>query len=111
MNDTTTGSPVGPIGTLLTTTTCGFVYNLPVPMDATPIFNAVGTVTTTTFKVYVAADTSTLTSAGITVPTYAPDNRAVGFVATLTTASTAGWACELVGQTSGAAVLTWGVDF
>ncbi len=111
MNDTTTGSPVGPIGTLLTTTTGGFVYNLPVPMDATPIFNAVGTVTTTTFKVYVAADTSTLTSAGITAPTYAPDNRAVGFVATLTTASTAGWACELVGQTSGAAVLTWGVDF
>ena len=110
--DQTAGSPVGPIGTLLTTTTCGFVFKLPQVMDNTPVFNAIGTITTTTYKIYVAGDTSTLTNAGITAPTYAADNETVGFVGTLTTSSTAGWACELVGQTATAAIgLTWTADF
>ena len=111
INDAANGTPVGPMGTLLTTTTCGFVENFPVAMDAAPVFEAIGTITTTTFHVYVAADTSTLTSAGITAATLTTTNSA-GFTATLTTSSTAGWACQLTGQTASAAIgLAWTADF
>ena len=111
INDVAAGTPVGPIGTLLTTTTCGFVYQFPTVMDAAPVFEAIGTITTTTFKIYVAADTSTLTSAGISAATLTTPSSA-GFTGTLTTASTAGWACELVGQTASTAIgLAWTADF
>ena len=112
MPDSTADQPQGPVGTLLTTTTCEMAFKLPKPMDVTPIFAAVGTITTTTFHIDVAADTSTLTSAGITNPYYAPDNQSVAFTATLTTSSTAGWACLLSGQTASTAVgLSWSADF
>lgn len=110
LNDLASGTPVGPIGTLLTTATCGFVENFPTTMDIAPVFNAIGTITTTTFQIFVAADTSTLTAAGITAATLTSPNGA-GFTATLTTASTAGWACELMGQTAQVKGLSWTADF
>lgn len=111
LNDAANGTPIGPMGTLLTTTTCGFVEQFPVQMDAAPVYESIGTITTTTFHIYVAADTSTLTAAGITAATLSTIN-AGGFTATLTTASTAGWACQLTGQTASAAIgLAWTADF
>ncbi len=111
LNDAANATPIGPMGTMLTTTTCGFVEQFPVQMDTAPVFEAIGTITTTTFHIYVAADTSTLTSAGITAATLSTVN-AGGFTATLTTGSTAGWACQLTGATASAAIgIAWTADF
>jgi hypothetical protein len=109
VNDQAAGTMLGGTGTMLTTTTCQLVFPLPVTMDAVPVSAAVGTITTTTFKIYVAADTSTLTSAGLTANT---NSTNIGsWTATLTTASTAGWACSLVGQTAQAVGFDFGADF
>jgi hypothetical protein len=109
INDRAAGTQLGGTGTLLTTTTCQLEFPLPVQMDVAPVSAAVGTITTTTFQIYVAADTSTLTSAGLTANTNSVN---VGsWTATLTTASTAGWACSLVGQTAQAVGFDFGADF
>jgi hypothetical protein len=108
-NDQAAGSVIGGTGTLLTTTTCKLVFPFPVPMDILPVTAAIGTITTTTFDIWVAADTSTLTSAGLTTATNS--TMAGTWTATLTTASTAGWACMLIGQSAQAAGFDFGADF
>jgi len=107
--DQAAGTILPAVGTLLTTTTCQLTFPFPAPMDIAPTYAAIGTLATSTFKIYVAADTSTLAS------TFASGNTGTtldgSLTATLTTASTAGWACTLVGQTAQAVGFSWSADF
>jgi hypothetical protein len=107
-----TGLPALPsAGTLLTTTTCQIQPAFPFPMWTAPVGATIGTLSTSTFNIVVAADTSTLAS---TYVTYGTNTSYVGNVTfKLTTASTAGWACLLQGQgASGSANgISFGADF
>ena len=106
------GVAVGMNGTLLTTTTCALNLNLPVTMWKAPVFSVVGTaLSNATFQIVVAADTSTLATTYLVSPTAANTANAVALVGTLTTSSTAGWACQLQGKAAGGGILLWSADF
>jgi len=108
--DAAAGTVLGPVGTLLTTTTCQLSVPFPTTFWQAPTYAALGTLGTGTFKIYVAADTSTLGTTFASGNTGTANNGS--FTATLTTASTAGWACTLVGQTASTTVaFTWSSDF
>ena len=104
------GVAIGMQGTMLTTTTCALNLTFPVAMRVAPTFSHTGTFSTSTWQIVVAADTSTLASTFLVSPTAVNSTVAGALVATLTTASTAGWACQLQGA-GGTSSLIWGADF
>lgn len=104
------GIAVGGNGTMLTTTTCALNFTLPQTMFKAPVFSHTGTFSTSTFQIVVAADTSTLASTFLVSPSAANTANVAALVATLTTGSTAGWACQLQGA-AGTSSLIWGADF
>ena len=105
-NEPVTGAPVAS-GVLSSTTACTLDFPFPVPMDTTPVFATIGTLSTSTFRIQDST-TSTLASTFLGAGTANTVNHGQ-LVATLTTASTAGWACQLQG--GGASGSTNGFDF
>ncbi len=82
-------------GVLSTTTNCMLSIPLPVTMFKVPTFGTTGTLSTSTWKIQDST-TSTLASTFLGLQTGHTVN-ALNVNATLTTASTAGWACQLQG--------------
>ena len=83
------------MGVLSTTTNCMVALQLPVTMRAVPTFGSTGTLSTSTWKIQDST-TSTLASTFLGAGAGSTANI-LNINATLTTASTAGWACQLQG--------------
>lgn len=101
INEPAAGYGIGSTGVLSTTTNCMLSIATPVPMRAAPAITFGGTaLSTSTWKIQNST-TSTLAStflgagAGQTI-------GSLNINATLTTASTAGWGCQLQGNAAGA---------
>ena len=106
-----TGIPVAN-GVLTSTTSCALSLPLPQPMRAAPVTAGVtfaGTaLSTSTFRIQDST-TSTLASTFLVFGNGATTTQ-LGLTATLTTASTAGWGCQLQGA-GGGAIINVSTDF
>lgn len=103
------GVGIGVTGVLSSTTTCDLSLPLPVTMRVAPTLAFAGTALgTTTFRIQDST-TSTLASTFLVQQTSNVAN-AVNMRATLTTASTAGWACQLQGGSAGTAIIQMSAD-
>ena len=115
ITDSAAHTVLSPVGIAETTARCDINIPFPVQMDAAPTFAAVGSISTSTFKVaYVAAAEATFGAAAQPATTNTVNSTLYGAVSlTSVTGSplTAGNACSLVGQTAQAIGLSWGADF
>jgi hypothetical protein len=99
-----TGVTVGQ-GVLTSTTTCNAIIPFPVTMRAAPVTGGVtftGTALSSSTWRIQDSTTSTLATTFLVFSTASPNNLAL--TATLTTASTAGWGCQLQGVAGGSII-------
>lgn len=102
------GVGTGFTGAASSTTTCDMSLQFPVPMRITPLFTTAGTaLSTSTFRIQ---DSTTSTLATPFLATIvAHTSTLANLRATLTTATTAGFACSLQGA-AGGAILNWSAE-
>lgn len=98
------GVGVGVTGVLSSTTTCDLSLPLPVTMRAAPTVTFTGTALSTATWRIQDSTTSTLGTPFLAQLTTNPV-EALNLRATLTTASTAGWACQLQGAAGGGNII------
>lgn len=98
------GVGVGVTGVLSSTTTCDMSLPLPVTMRAAPTVTFTGTALSTATWRIQDSTTSTLATPFLAQLTTNPV-EALNIRATLTTASTAGWACQLQGAAGGGNII------
>jgi hypothetical protein len=103
ISEPATGISVGAMGVLTSTTSCALTDPLAVTMRAVPTISFTGTALSTATWRIQDSTTSTLASTFL-VAGAGQTTGALTLTATLTTASTAGWACQLQGVGGGSII-------
>lgn len=109
ITEPSTGVGVGMTGVASSTVTCDMSLQLPVPMRATPLFRSTAVAqSTSTFRIVAGSSSSTVVAGSIVNPSFNTPSVA-NLRAGLTSATTAGFACQLQGNAAGL-ILNWDAE-